>query len=342
MGMRQRMPKIFGPQAQVDLEVEQVHYPALHKQAAKYGGQVGLFYTGASGNWHDFNPTIIDYLGERRLIFRRSYVDLVTCRNMKTSMFWGELDSGMYFLNERQLPWPDRHPLENTDDPRASIINGKLNLGVCSFLIPQSMRNFVAHQSLGVFNGLEVESMIDVPYRKNHATMFTGGGMEKNWLWFEHDGGRYFVYQSQPHVVCRTEGQAVVEEFVTESELKWPYGPVRGGTPPVLVGDEYITFFHSSMSWREVYPFGMRNRYFMGALTFDAKPPFAIRRITKKPLLVGTHLEPFIKISPPVVFPGGAILDGPKWVIVYGVNDCRCGWLKMDHSELEKALSPCA
>jgi hypothetical protein len=55
--------------------------------------------------------------------------------------------------------------------------------------------------------------------------------------------------------------------FLTEvlEKYKWKWGEMRGGTPALLVGDKYLSFFHSSgRLWhRHVIT------YVMGAYLFD-------------------------------------------------------------------------
>lgn len=120
-------------------------------------------------------------------------------------------------------------------------------------------------------------------------------------------------------------------------------GDIRGGTPPIRVGNHYITFFHSSMPWKKLPKYGVRRMYFMGAYMFEAKPPFQIVAATRteRRLLSGTWNEPTVESVPAVVYPTGAILDGDEWFVTLGVNDCRCGWVTIPHERLMERMQPC-
>ncbi|NCC34211.1 MAG: hypothetical protein EOM24_19705, partial [Chloroflexia bacterium] len=76
---------------------------------------------------------------------------------------------------------------------------------------------------------------------------------EKNWLLFEHDGALFAIYQIEPHLVLRVD-------LTGDGPLRcWPfyrsawdttaytrrYGVLRGGTPPVRIGANYVSVFHS-------------------------------------------------------------------------------------------------
>lgn len=316
------------------------HYPTFDIQARRFNGVTGHFNLPRIPDIYYFNPTLCDHMGSRWVTFRRSFFDYGHWKNYRTtiSMFPVE-QSTMKLGREYELAWPKRDPMEQTDDPRTVMINGHLTLGVCSWRTPQDKAPTIVHQSLGVFDQMQIGGIVDVAYRGNGTTIFNGTAMEKNWLWFEHDGAIHFVYQAEPMTVCRVENGKVAQEYVTNTDLKWNRGTVRGGTPPVRVGDLYYTFFHSSIPWRHIPPVGVRNRYYMGCLAFDAFPPFKVRKITKDYMLGGTFNEPTIKLAPPCVFPSGALLDDGRWTITYGINDCTGGWLKVDHAEVEKLLT---
>lgn len=99
------------------------------------------------------------------------------------------------------------------------------------------------------------------------------------------------------------------------------------------VGDEYISFFHSSVYWK-----GRQKRYIMGAYAFEAKPPFKVTRITPTPLLAGSDQDTRINGGPPCIFVNGSVFDGKEWLLSFGVNDEACGWIRIPHRKLEKRM----
>ena len=80
-------------------------------------------------------------------------------------------------------------------------------------------------------------------------------------------------------------------------------------------------------------------RYHMGCYTFDAKPPFALKRYTQLPILSGSQHDRFAHPKPLVVFPCGACLRDGVWQISMGVNDLDCALMEIPHSELEKLMT---
>jgi hypothetical protein len=156
----------------------------------------------------------------------------------------------------------------------------------------------------------------------------TDNGSEKNWQLFFIGERMFFSYRPYPHSVI--EVQPATMEVIgtwdaqTVQNWVWQYGPLSGGTPPIPWRGSLVSFYHGSMP----HP-TKRRRYFMGAFTFEAKPPFRILEVTP-PLLRGSLNDPQ-SMDPPnhpglpiVVFPVGLLNDPtiPDRVIVsMGVND---------------------
>jgi predicted GH43/DUF377 family glycosyl hydrolase len=117
--------------------------------------------------------------------------------------------------------------------------------------------------------------------------------------------------------------------------VTWNWGEIRGGTTPVLVGDMYFTFHHSSLPWK-----GRYRRYYAGALAFDAFPPFKPRLITPDPLLKGSQNDVWAQRKPLVVFPCGSIYENGKWLVSCGVNDIKSAWLELRTNQLLERMRP--
>ena len=153
---------------------------------------------------------------------------------------------------------------------------------------------------------------------------------EKNWAFFEPaDGNLCCVYSIEPHVVLRVEGEHAYEVGRTEAGLCWEDASLRGGAPPVRVGDEYYHWFHGFYTTPFV-------RYALGVYTFSAQAPFRVTRFARRPLL-----EPTVRPSEkPVVFPCGAILRDGRWLVSHGHNDRACMITRFDFETVERALEP--
>lgn len=186
---------------------------------------------------------------------------------------------------------------------------------------------------------------------RNGPGVMQNSGPEKNWIWFLEPGVRSqeseasaplrMIYSITPHeVVAVTRDGQVAGKWRTEHGREWKLGPPRGGTPPVRArrpgaeGPEYLSFFHSSTPWS-----GGKNRYFMGAYTFEAQAPYRVTAMTREPLLVGSTEDPMLPWSPPVVFPSGLMEVGAHWLVSLGVNDAACAWIKIPQADLWKRMA---
>ncbi|MBM2845744.1 MAG: hypothetical protein HW407_1056 [Bacteroidetes bacterium] len=236
--------------------------------------------------------------------------------------------------NEPVKAWsiniPRVHFKENFEDPRVTWVGGQILLSWCNF-----KWNSFAHQCVGWLNERQTVGKVFHPVvGKNGPRLMANTGHEKNWLWFEHDGIVRLLYTANPHTIYDTFNFVIGTKHESPGVL-WNYGEVRGGTPPIRVGDEYFTFFHSRTKW--IPP---KCRYHMGCYAFEAKPPFKVTRCTTKPLLSGSELDRRNLGAPLVVFPEGSKFVDGKWLVVGGSNDCQCFWQYIPHEELMDKTKP--
>ncbi len=167
---------------------------------------------------------------------------------------------------------------------------------------------------------------------------------EKNWTPFVYEDQLMLIYSLQPHTIlkpiafenrCETQGSTV-------NKAPWKYGELRGGSQAFLVGDEYLSFFHSAKEMKTVQSDGKRiPHYFMGAYTFEKDAPHAIKSISKKPIIGKNFYNgPSHKTWKPlrVVFPGGFIFDDQHIFVAYGRQDHEIWIVTMDRAALLKSL----
>lgn len=154
---------------------------------------------------------------------------------------------------------------------------------------------------------------------------------EKNWGFFDHDGDLYAIYNIAPHTVLKIDGSNATEIDRHDWTPNWTGGLLRGGASPVLVGDEYYSFFHGRVAIRGV------NYYATGCYTFAASPPFRPLRLTPKPFLVPPP-DGWAKKNLSVLFTCGAFLQDGRWVLTHGVHDqfTKIDWI--DAGEVERRL----
>lgn len=154
---------------------------------------------------------------------------------------------------------------------------------------------------------------------------------EKNHAYFDYEGVAHAVYMISPHRVI-----GVINDFGlfvkdTPGEFPWSGGRRCGGASPVLHNGEYYHFFHGSTDWNG------RRQYNMGLYTFEAKPPFRIKRFSPHPIDVA---DPTIRHDQhcDVLFPGGAMLVDGQWVIAQGIHDRWSELRFYDFEEVEAQL----
>lgn len=161
---------------------------------------------------------------------------------------------------------------------------------------------------------------------------------EKNHSFFEHDGQLYAVYLSHPrHIVVKVEGDREIAMYDQPNTLPWDGGEIRGGAPPVRVGDVYWHFFHDRID----QPNG-RFLYRTGLLEFDGKPPFATLRMVREPIQeADTTTQPLVDPNYcDVLFVGGAVRVGDDWILCSGEHDRRIRIDRFAHADLDRLLKP--
>lgn len=164
---------------------------------------------------------------------------------------------------------------------------------------------------------------------------------EKNWLFFEHEEKLYCLYDIPRHRIFEMNSSQWKEVYKTSFRSEWKYGTIRGGTTPYRIGDLFISFFHSS---KDIKYRGMDGKqYYMGAYTFEAKPPFKPVSITARPIIAGEIIDDSIsrlsnKIF--VVFPSGVIRKGTSWFVSFGYNDYRCRYVEVTDKYLSDEMKP--
>jgi len=249
---------------------------------------------------------------------------------------------GSVLTNPYHMEYERTAPAESWEDPRVIEVGSTTILSVASWVAGQ--KAIVAHQRVAKLDTKDnVQEQWGPVFGKNGHNPFWNSGNEKNWAWFSHKGDLHFIYQTNPHVVVATSGTSIKAKYETKFESPWRHGDLRGGTNPVQISDtEYLAFFHSSLPWKTIPKYGERRRYFMGAYTFEAKPPFKVTRITPQPLLTGCEYEPTIPGSPAVVFPCGLVMEpSGSLYVTYGVNDCACGWARMSVQSVVDRMVEC-
>lgn len=302
------------------------------------GWETGLWDIKCRNGQIFFNPTCIEFNGQRWLVTRDAFIDTrkPVPFNTFSQITIFRLDDTEIVSDAFTIPIPKgRKGDEQWEDPRILWSGHQLWLSCCNFIQGKTG----AHQAFVILDpAWKPLSILHPVYGNNGPSVISNRGNEKNWLWFKHtDGHPYMVYQNEPHKVVKMASDLQpMEEWETSlppgTDI-WQHFERRGGTNPILIDGEYWSFFHSSTPW-----WGGRRRYYMGAYAFKAEPPFNVTRYTPRPLLSGSLRDPRLLDFPVVVFPGGHIYeeDTGKHFVVLGINDCKCGWIKIPHVDLKE------
>ncbi len=258
----------------------------------------------------------------------------------------GRCGTALVELNEKLEPIGRSHHLkfkadtgtEHYEDARLFMFRGEPHI---SYTMMQGYRPGVDYTCVMKYARLEYAhghwKVIDEwrpIYGQNN-----GIGKEKNWMFFEHDEDLYAIYSGAPeHVVLKIDGEKVIGEHRSVGP-EWHWGAVRGGTPPVLCGDRYLSIFHSSLP-TETPPHYVR--YYAAAYTFEAKPPFRALEISEFPLMSGSEedghrVDPrYVEgWKPYVVFPCGLVRDESSWLVSLGINDWQSAVARITDKQLQ-------
>lgn len=325
--------------------------PTVIQQAEASGWQAGYYDFGKlEGQGTDFfNPSIIERPDGLWLLTRASGLHRQGFQYGQNSIIAFQLDeTGKVPKMGKILRWPVDNPEQHFEDPRG-VFNPDFNqvmLGCCTFLWNGPGDWTGPHQAFGVFDCVPSDLEKDWICKKMDYPLVGGnpGSMEKilehkdyekNWLWWIHDRQLHLLYKAAPWLVIQFGDRWSDRKEFKGNVVSWPNGEIRGGTPPVKVGDYYWTFHHSSLPWK-----GRYRRYYAGALAFDAKPPFTPRLITYQPLLTGSQNDPWAQHKPLVIFPCGAVIRDGTWLISCGINDMRAAWVEIPHEALLKRMQP--
>lgn len=292
----------------------------------------------------NYNASIVDFGGKRWMAYRSHRMD----QHGRCGIVVCELDAKWQATRNTWLNLPEQVALQmlHHEDPRLFVLNGRLHVSFTETTFHGGTQPYTCvmkyarlkNGASGSGTAWAIDRVFQPRYGRND-----GSHQEKNWIFFAPDYKKralYVIYQAEPHTLLElgADGETVVQVHTgPRGGVKWPWGVIRGGTPPVRFdADHYLTVFHSSMPYPQ--PPHWR-RYFAGAYVFEAKPPFRITQISQRPILVGSehdgHAHDPRNIEswkPFVVFPAGIMTHAAGWHVSYGVNDYMT--VVVDHREL--------
>ena len=308
--------------------------PSVLDQAAALGWGAGIYSFGKAEQpgYDYFNPGLVERPDGLWLLVRRAEMGGVSPVGMNDVCAIKLDETGRNPQQGVVLEWPDRQIGQQFEDARGfyNPMMKQVGVSACTFQWfgddaqpPWSG----AIQVLAFFDEDWKCKVLHYPPFETNATalqVVPREAYQKNWIWWERAGRLHLLYHSEPWTVATIENHWTDGRMVyTGKPLTWPYGTVRGGTPPVEIDGMMVTFFHSSTPW-----YGRWRRYHMGAIAFNPEPPFEPLMMTQTPLISGSTKDPWGLGKPPCVFPCGLVLRDNKFFITAGINDVRAGWFE--------------
>lgn len=291
-----------------------------------------------------FNPTIVDYHGQRLLMFRIR--DPLTLQTNQVGWVW--LDEN---LNPISSPKKIKFTLPegakpNLQDPRVVQHGNSYYIAFNNFVdLPYSSKSnrrmFIAEL---LYDGADFTTTLPQVFIEFEGEDPTR--QEKNWSPFVFGSEILLEYMISPHTVFlpETNSERCLTFSSSDPKISWEWGELRGGAPPRLMDGFYFGFFHSSINMTSLQSDGIyMQHYFMGAYIFEGEPPFQLTKISDSPIVGKNFYEgPAYKTWKPlrVVFPGGFIFDDQYIWLAYGRQDHEMWVVKFDKEALIKSLKP--
>lgn len=180
---------------------------------------------------------------------------------------------------------------------------------------------------------------LKVPPQSILSTQYDG--REKNWIPVVANNELYILYSDTPRTFfhCKDELNklSIINREKFGYNVKWSYGDIRGGCPPISYDDNLlIWFFHSSTTIYCSLPIPNSKIYFIGAYVTKNTYPFEILKISTFPIFFGTpsHIRTNLHYQSNVVFPCGAVREDNTFIISMGINDYCIGHLKINKKDI--------
>jgi len=264
-----------------------------------------------------FNPGVAQWQGQT----------LLACRVGKgnvSGVWTGQLDGKLMPIRQSFVEVLPYYEGESFEDPRLVVFNDRLFL---SCAVARAAGTSQCLMEIG--RGLRAKSFREIASPSKVK-------FEKNWIFFAHGRRLNFIYHAGRgwHEIYAMSRGGAAPAWRSRNRMNWQWGEIRGGTNAVLADGQYWTFFHSQHRYPREW------RYFMGAYSFEARPPFRITAYTPMPLYTPpapsqSHLPLDVKH---VIFPSGLLKVGEEWLIFSGYNDERVVVSRISHAKLRDLM----
>lgn len=301
------------------------------------------------GHPHAFNPSIVRWKGFLLMSF------WLVCEPCESSLgSAGDSTVGLVWLDEDFNPISDPFFLDfGSTVSRAQDVR-LINVGETLYMVYNDNQDEVVTDggfrmwtAKLAFDGIQFTLYDQQPL--NYFDWESPARREKNWVPFDYEGQLHLSYSLSPHLVFQPidNTRCCYTVSVSQSDLNWRWGELRGGTPAVKVDDQYLAFFHSCISFPSLHSNGqIVPHYLMGAYAFSKDPPFEITHISSKPIIAkgfySGQTYPYYWKPVCVIFPCGILVEDECIWITYGRQDHEMWVAKIDRKTLRDSLKPVA
>ncbi len=187
------------------------------------------------------------------------------------------------------------------EDPKLFVYHGE-EWAICNSLCHPAQRN-PAVNTMCIFKIMDPSNT----FRFLYHPLISPNQSQKNWSPFEYQGNLYCEYTLVPHVILAVNvnnGSVKLAYSSGDQGKDITHGSsLRGGAPPVLFENNYLGIGHTQLTAGHYYHF---------FYTFEARPPFAIAKMSKPFKLDGGERIQFVV---------GLSSYKNKIYVSYGVND---------------------
>lgn len=293
-----------------------------------------------------YNASIIEYEDGYLLFFRYDLVPHMYFNKIHTFIGYAKLDQDFNQTQEEFIKLDTGS--EFSEDPRVIDLNGDLYLVYNDLIEKDSKRRGIHLSKVDLENNqLETKTLIDPgfqPIEKNWSPFVRTSQSKNHKIFFQYNVSHPRQLLTLDHPTSPNAFK-LSQESLCMDDIPWlkAWGKPLGGTPARLVGEEYLSFFHSKFKDRDGIVW-----YVMGAYTFEAKSPYRVTKVSPHPILYkGIYDVEYRNTAEPkgcIIFPSGfafSVLHGREVIhLSCGENDSATKILTFDKEFLLETLVP--
>jgi predicted GH43/DUF377 family glycosyl hydrolase len=258
------------------------------------------------------NPSIVNYNSKIVFCYRKFWY--------ASKLYISYTNEDYSLVDKKEISIKEYSALE---DPRLFIHKDNLYLSCISL-------SKTKHKISQIYLSLDQDLNIKQVYKPRFKDLKT---TEKNWQFFSVNNKLYCIYSLRPYKVFEVIDNDMFLIKEQYKDIPWEYGYIRGGSSPILLNNNYYSFFHSTQIENNI------KYYYMGVLKFSSVFPFGPISFTPEPILVpDIEEEKYKDWYAKVVFPCGSIVERDSFIVSYGYQDHECRLSSFNIQDIENKL----